>query len=292
MGQQVINGLFAGSIYALFAVGYTLVFGVLDILNLAHQAVFMIGAFAALELVLHWRMPLWPALLLSMAIGALIGALLERVAFRPLRRRPDSYFSGLISSLAMATILQAVVLQIFGPNLYRFPNLVFPAHLYRIGSLQVTLLQIVILLLSLLVMIGLQTFLLSTRTGRAIRAVAESHQTARILGIDVDRIIMLSFMISSALGALAGVFYGLAFNSIDQAMGQTVELKGLAVIILGGMGSVPGAVFGGYLLGLTEVGTVASLGSPYRDAAAFLVLFGILLVRPRGLLGRKAVRQA
>lgn len=292
MGQQVINGLFAGSIYALFAVGYTLVFGVLDILNLAHQAVFMIGAFAALELVLHWRMPLWPALLLSMTIGALIGALLERVAFRPLRRRPDSYFSGLISSLAMATILQAVVLQIFGPNLYRFPNLVFPAHLYRIGSLQVTLLQIVILLLSLLVMIGLQTFLLSTRTGRAIRAVAESHQTARILGIDVDRIIMLSFMISSALGALAGVFYGLAFNSIDQAMGQTVELKGLAVIILGGMGSVPGAVFGGYLLGLTEVGTVASLGSPYRDAAAFLVLFGILLVRPRGLLGRKAVRQA
>ena len=292
MGQQVINGLFAGSIYALFAVGYTLVFGVLDILNLAHQAVFMIGAFAALELVLYWRMPLWPALLLSMTIGALIGALLERVAFRPLRRRPDSYFSGLISSLAMATILQAVVLQIFGPNLYRFPNLVFPAHLYRIGSLQVTLLQIVILLLSLLVMIGLQTFLLSTRTGRAIRAVAESHQTARILGIDVDRIIMLSFMISSALGALAGVFYGLAFNSIDQAMGQTVELKGLAVIILGGMGSVPGAVFGGYLLGLTEVGTVASLGSPYRDAAAFLVLFGILLVRPRGLLGRKAVRQA
>ena len=292
MGQQLVNGIFAGSIYALFAVGYTLVFGVLDILNLAHSAIFMIGAFIALELVVGWQLPLWAALLLATLGGALVGAVLDRVAFRPLRGRRDSYFSGLISSLAMATIFQSIVLQVYGPNLRRFPFGAFPDRTYRIGSVQITLLEIVIIALSLLFTLALQALLLKSRTGRAIRAVAESHLAARVLGIDVDRIILVSFMISSALGAMAGVLYGLAFNGIDPNLGQSIELKGLSVIILGGMGSIPGAVIGGYLLGLTEVFTVITVGSPYRDAMAFLVLFLILLVRPRGLLGHKAVRQA
>jgi branched-chain amino acid transport system permease protein len=292
LDQQLANGIFAGSIYALFAVGYTLVFGVLDILNLAHAAVFMIGAFVALELVVGWQLPLWAALALATLGGALLGAALDRLAFRPLRGRSDSYFSGLISSLAMATIFQSIVLQLYGPNLRRFPFGAFPDQTYRVGSVQVTLLELVIVALSLLVTLALQLLLLKSRIGRAIRAVAESHLAARVLGIDVERIILLSFMISSALGAMAGVLYGLAFNGIDPNLGQSIELKGLSVIILGGMGSIPGAVIGGYVLGLTEVFTVALVGSAYRDAMAFIVLFVILLVRPRGMLGRKAVRQA
>lgn len=292
LAQQLINGLFAGSIYALFAVGYTLVFGVLDILNLAHQAVFMLGAFVALELVLGWHVAFWIALLGAVMVAGLAGAVLEFVAFRPLRRRPDAYFSGLISSLAMAAIFEAVVLQVYGPNLRRFPLGTFPASVYRFGNVQVSLLQIVILLVSLVLTAALQLALRRSRTGRAIRAVAENQRAARILGIDVDRIILLSFVVSSALGGIAGVLFGVAFNGIDPSLGHAVELKGLAVIILGGMGSIPGAVLGGYLIGLTEVLTVAQFGSAYRDAAAFVVLFLILLVRPRGLLGREAVREA
>jgi branched-chain amino acid transport system permease protein len=290
LGQQLVNGFFAGSIYALFAVGYTLVFGVLDVLNLAHQAVFMVGGVVALELVLVWHLAFLPALLGATAVAALLGVVLEFVAFRPLRRRPDSEFSALISSLAMATIFQAVVLQFYGPDLKRFPPASFPVHVYTLGDTRVTLLQVVIIVTSLGLTLGLQFMLLRSRLGKAIRAVAENRIAARVLGINVDRIMLLSFVISSALGGIAGVLFSLAFNGADPGIGQTVELKGLAVIILGGMGSIPGAVLGGYLLGLVEVATVAGLGSPYRDAAAFLVLILILLVRPRGLFGRKAIR--
>jgi len=292
VGQQLVNGVFSGSIYALFAVGYTLVFGVLDVLNLAHQAVFMAGGLVALALVLVWHWPFWAAFIGAVLVAALLGAVLEFVAFRPLRRRPDTQFSALISSLAMATILEAIALQFYGPNLQRFPLSAFPAHIYSIGQVRVTLLQIVILVVSLGLTLALQLMLLRSRLGRAIRAVAENQVAARVLGIDVDRILLLSFVVSSALGGVAGVLFTLAFNGADPTIGQTVELKGLAVIILGGMGSIPGAVVGGYLLGLIEVATVAGLGSPYRDAAAFLVLLLILLIRPRGLFGRKAVRVA
>jgi branched-chain amino acid transport system permease protein len=292
MAQQLVNGLFAGSIYALFAVGYTLVFGVLDILNLAHQAVFMIGAFTALELMLGWHLSFWQAFIGAALVAGLAGALLDLVAFRPLRRRPDAYFSGLISSLATATMFEAVVLQIYGPNLKRFPASTFPSGSFRFAHLQISLLQVVILAVSLGLTAGLQVVLRESRIGRAIRAVAENQRAARVLGIDVDRVILLMFVVSSSLGGVAGVLFGLAFNGIDPGLGHAVELKGLAVIILGGMGSIPGAVLGGYLLGLTEVFTVAKLGSPFRDAAAFAVLFLILLIRPRGLLGRKAVREA
>jgi branched-chain amino acid transport system permease protein len=290
--QQIVNGLFIGSIYALFAVGYTLVFGILDILNLAHQAIFMLGAFVALELVLHFQVNIFLALAAAMVVAGALGVLLNAVAFRPLRRRPDTYFSALISSIAMATILQAIALRAWGARTSRFPLHTFPDRTYHIGDATITLLQIVILVLSLALMLGLQAMVQRTRFGKAMRAVAENERAARILGIDVERVIVVSFIISSALGAAAGVLYGLSFNAVAPDMGRGIELKGLAVIILGGMGSIPGAVLGGLLLGLTEVASVAQLGSSKRDAIAFIVLFLILLVRPRGLFGRRAVREA
>ncbi len=291
MGQQALNGVFVGSIYALFAIGYTLVFGVLDILNLAHAAVFTLAAFIALALV-DARLPLWLALPLAVAAAGLIGIVLERLAFRPLRGRADSNISGLISSLAMATVFEAIALQIFGPDISRFPPDTFPDRVIRIGGATASLLQLCIVGISVVLMAVLTLLLARTRLGRQIRAVAESPRAARILGVDVNRAIAVAFFLSSALGGAAGVLFGLAFNSISPDVGRSVELKGLAVIILGGMGSVPGAVVAGFLLGLIEVFTVANLGSSFRDAVSFAVLFLVLVARPRGLFGQAATREA
>jgi branched-chain amino acid transport system permease protein len=292
VGQQIVNGLFLGSIYALFALGYTLVFGVLDILNLAHQAVFMICAYAALVLVVHLHMPIFAALPVAVLAGGLLGMVVDRVAFRPLRGRSDSNIAGLISSIALATILEAAVLQVFGPDVERFPFGTVPTRSLKVGGAVVSELQIVIIAIALAMLLGLTWLLRRTRLGRRIRAVAESPRAARVLGIDVDRIISASFFVSSALGAAAGVLFGLAFNNVAPDMGRSVELKGLAVIVLGGMGSMPGAALAGLALGLLEVFTVAWIGSSYRDAVAFGVLFLVLVLRPRGLLGPAALREA
>ena len=294
--QQVINGLFLGSIYALFALGYTLVFGVLDILNLAHAAVFMLASFAALVLVTRLHLPILLALPLAMLFAGLLGMVLERVAFRPLRARGDSNVAGLISSLAVATVFEAVALEVWGPNVERFPFGTLPAEdpahqLHLLGAV-ISRLQLTIMGVAVVLVLLLTYLVRRTRLGREVRAVAESPRAARVLGVDVDRVIAASFFISSALGGAAGVLYGLAFNSISPDMGRSVELKGLAVIIVGGMGSMPGAVLAGFALGLTEVLVVAHLGGSYRDAVSFAGLFLILVLRPRGLLGAASLREA
>ena len=292
MWQQAINGVFLGAIYVLFAVGYALVFGVLDILNLAHQAVFTLSAFVALAFVAKGNMPLAIELPVSLLAAGLIGIGLERVAFRPLRGRSDSNISGLISSLAAATILEAIALQIWGPDVHRFPQGTFPDKPLSFLGATVSALQLTIIAVSVALMAALTTVLRATRLGRQIRAVAESPRAARILGVDVDRVIAWSFFLSSALGGAAGVLFGVAFNSVSPDMGRSVELKGLAVIILGGMGSIAGAVIAGFAHGLLEVLTVVQLGSSWRDAISFGVLFLVLLVRPSGLLGKAAIREA
>jgi branched-chain amino acid transport system permease protein len=292
VGQQIINGLFLGSIYALFALGYTLVFGVLDILNLAHAAVFMLAAFVALTLVGAAHLHIVVALPLAVIIAGIIGLVLERVAFRPLRDRANANLSGLISSLAMATIFEAIALELWGPNISRFPFGTLPDKQIALFGGVVSRLQVTIFVIALLMFVGLTWLVTRTRLGRELRAVAESPRAARILGVNVDRAIAASFFISSALGGAAGVLFGLAFNSISPDMGRSVELKGLAVIILGGMGSMPGAVLAGFLLGLTEVFVVAHLGGSYRDVVSFAGLFLVLVLRPRGLFGAATLREA
>ena len=290
--QQVINGLFLGSIYALFALGYTLVFGVLDILNLAHAAVFMVASFVALTLVTHLHLHILIALPAAMLLAGLLGLVLEAVAFRPLRGRADSNVSGLISSLAMAAVFEALALQIWGPNVSRFPFETLPDRLIPVLGGVVSRLQLTIIAIAIGLFLALYWLVARTRLGREVRAVAESPRAARVLGVNVDRVIAASFFISSALGGAAGVLFGLAFNSISPDMGRGVELEGLAVIILGGMGSMPGAVLAGSAPGLTEVFVVAHLGGSYRDAVSFAGLFLILILRPRGLLGAASLREA
>ena len=294
MGQQVINGLFLGSIYALFALGYTLVFGVLDILNLAHAAVFMVATFVAVALVGH-GLHILVALPAAVLFAGLLGLVLERVAFRPLRARTDSNISGLISSLAAATIIEAVALEIWGPNITRFPFGTLPdgpGSQFQLFGGTVSKLQLTIIAVAVALFLALTWLVKRTRLGREVRAVAESPRAARVLGVDVDRAIAAAFFISSSLGGAAGVLYGLAFNSISPDMGRGVELKGLAVIILGGMGSMPGAVVAGFALGLIEVFVVANLGGSWRDAISFAGLFLFLVLRPRGLMGAAVTREA
>jgi branched-chain amino acid transport system permease protein len=292
VGQQIINGLFLGSIYALFALGYTLVFGVLDILNLAHAGVFMLASFVALTLVGAVGLHITVALPLAVLFAGLLGIVLERVAFRPLRGRADSNISGLISSLAMFAVFEALALEVWGPNVSRFPFGTIPDKLMPLFGGVVSRLQLTILAVALGMFILLTWLVNRTRLGREVRAVAESARAARVLGIDVDRVISASFFISSALGGAAGVLFGLAFNSVSPDMGRSVELKGLAVIILGGMGSMSGAVVAGFALGLTEVFVVANVGSSWRDAVSFIGLFLILVLRPRGLFGAASLREA
>lgn len=290
--QQLANGIFQGSVYALFAVGYTLIFGVLDILNLAHQAIFMLGAFIAFWFLKDAGLDIYLSFLLAMAVCGLIGIALDRIAFAPLRRRRDTHFSAMITSIAMATMFQALAQWHWGSQDQRFPFGSYPDKVYTWGDVYILQLQLIILAVSLALTLGLTLMLQRARIGKAIRAVAENPRAARLLGIDVERVIAQTFFISSALGGAAGVLYGLLF-SFSPTVGRNLELKGLAVIILGGMGSITGAVIGGFLLGLVEVATVSLTDtSTYKDAAAFTLLFLILVARPRGLLGRKRVREA
>lgn len=287
--QQLVNGLFIGSVYSLFALGYTLIFGVLDILNLAHAAVFSLGALSSLWLLQNAGLPIWLAFIGAVLLSGLLGILIDRAAFAPLRGRPDTRFSGLISSLAMAAIFEAVALGLFGAHTVGYPEGTVPLAVWQIGDVIVTSAQVAIVLVAVAMMAALTVFLRYSRVGKAIRAVAANERAARLLGVNVDRIIMLTFFISSALGGAAGVLFGLYFNSLSPDMGRAIELKGLAVIVVGGMSSVPGAVLGGLALGLSEVLTVAITGtSNLRDAVAFTVLFLILLLRPSGLLGRSS----
>jgi len=292
--QQLANGVFLGAVYALFAIGYTLVFGVLDILNLAHAAIFMAAAFTALAFA-GAGMPLGLACVLAIAFAGILGVALDRIAFAPLRRRNADTLAPLISSIGVAIAIGGVVRGIFGPGEHRFaPGSlgVLGTTRLALGPVVVTGLDLGILAIALGLMGALTYIIRLTALGRAIRAVAEDRTAAALLGIDLERTIALTFFIASALGGAAGILIGLQYDSVSLEMGSRIELKGLAIIILGGMGSVTGAVIGAFVLALVEVLSVAYISSSYRDAVAFGVMFAILIVRPGGLLGKHARRTA
>lgn len=290
--QQIINGLWLGAVYSLFALGYTLIFGVLDILNLAHGSVFMWGAFFGLICVTRFELPIWIALPVAMVGSGLLGVLLDRVAFRPLRARNAPHLAPIISSIGASTIMVSLAQAQFGAQVSRFPPDTFPTRIFNVGAVTVTLLQIVIFVISIVLMIALRAFIRRSKVGKAMRAVAYSERISALLGINVDRIIVSTFFVSSALAGAAGVLLGLAFSAISPFMGGPVELKGLTVIILGGLGNIEGAMAAGFLLGITEVLSVAYISSDFRDAIAFTVLFLVLLVRPAGIFGTALEKRA
>ena len=289
--QQLLNGLFIGSIYALFAIGFTLVFGILDRLNLAHPSVFAASAFIGIGLAEAFNLNVWMILLLVLVIGAVLGLIVERVAFRPLKNRPDAHFAGLIASIALGGVAIALLQAVFGSDTRRYPEGTSPEGRLEFLGASATYMQIAILLVSVGLMAALWVLVNKTSLGRSMRAVAENPTAARVLGINVDRVTATTFAISSALGGVAGVLFALNVNSAQLEMGTAIELKGLAVIILGGVGSLPGALLGGIILGIAEVFAIQYIGSSWRDLIAFALLFIILLLLPQGLFGKKKVRE-
>ena len=289
--QQLFNGLSLGSLYALFAIGFALVFGILDRLNLAHPAVFAAAAYVGIELVTSLGISVWLMLPVVFVVGALLGLVIERVAFRPLKDRPDAHFAGLISSIALAGVFIALLQGRWGPDTKRFPAEAMPEATFAVLGAQVSVVQVAILVISVVLVVALGLLVARTRLGRGMRAIAENPTAARVLGVNVDRVTATTFAISSALGAVAGALFALNVNTAQLGMGSAIELKGLAVIIVGGMSSLPGALVGGLLLGVAEVFTVQYLGSSWRDLVAFALLFLILVVRPQGLFGKRKVRE-
>ena len=276
--EQLINGITLGSIYAIVALGYTLVFGVLDIINMAHGEIFMIGAFVGMLIMSKAGAPLPVAFLGAIVVTAAMG--------RPLRGRPGaSHLASLISTIGVSILLENVAHKIFGSGNHLFET-PFAEISFTIGPVTVYLVQVVILLISLLLMAGLSLWLARTRAGKALRAAAENLETAGLLGVDTNRMITITVVIASAMGGVAGVLVGMAFNYINNQIGLSMGLKGLAIIIFGGMGSVYGAMAGGLILGLSETFVVAYGSSGYRDAIAFVAIIVILLIKPQGLFGQ------
>ena len=288
--QQLLNGITWGGIYALIALGYTMVYGVLKLINFAHGDVYMVGAMTgfyaahALGFAGHPSLPgLLVTLACSMAVCALLGALIERVAYRPLRGA--GRLAPLITAIGVSLFLENAGQVLFGADPKFFPPLLESRELVRVGELAISNIQGVVLATALVLMAALEFVVMRTRFGRAMRAVSFDAPAAALMGVRVDRVILGTFVLGSALAAAAGILVGLSNPKIDPLMGIMPGIKAFVAAVLGGIGHVPGAMVGGLLLGILETLVSGYLSSTYRDAIAFVVLIAILLYRPTGLFG-------
>jgi branched-chain amino acid transport system permease protein len=285
LDQQLVNALSLGCVYALFALGFTLIFGVLGVINLSHGAIFMVGAYAAAQLMRVFTLPLWAGLLGAFVFSGLFGLLIDVLVLKPLRKRNAPHLIPMIATIGVAIILNNGVQALFGAENLRFPAGTIPDGAMAFAGIQVTALELGIILLSFVLMGVLMLALKRTQMGRALRAIAESPKAAYLVGVNVEGLFYLTSFVAAGLGGLAGVLIGLYSNALFPLMGQPMLEKGIAVIILGGMGDIRGAMLAGLFLGFAEVLSVAYVGSSMRDAVAFGLLFLVLLVRPKGLFG-------
>lgn len=294
--QQLINGLADGSILALIALGYTMVYGILRFINFAHGDIFMIGAFAGFYLA-----PRVAALLpvpsicgglvvmaASMAICAALGILIERLAYRPLRRSPK--LSVLITAIGISLFLEYAGQLFFGAAPRKFPDIIPATHL-QLGGLSVSSNQIVVLIVTIVLLVALRFIVLKTKIGMAMRALSFNPEAASLMGINTDVVISFTFGLGSALAGAAGILYAVNYPAIDPLMGVLPGLKAFCAAVLGGIGNLPGAALGGLIIGVVETFVAGSHLSTYRDAIAFAILILILLIKPSGLLGKKDVEK-
>jgi branched-chain amino acid transport system permease protein len=287
--QNLLNGIAAGSIYALIALGYTMVYGILKLINFAHGDVFMIGSFVgfyagrALAKSGGSFGTAVVILALSMVTCGVLGYINERVAYRPLRNAPR--IASLITAIGVSFLLEYGGQFVFGPDPKFFPTLI-EKHIIKIGGVVTTNYQLIVLAVAIVFMAILQYIVYGTKFGRAMRAVSFNFETASLMGIPTDRVISTTFIIGSMLAAVAGILFGLSYPKIDPLMGVMPGLKAFVAAVLGGIGNVPGAVVGGLLIGVIEAFVGGSRFSNYRDAIAFVILIVILLFRPSGLFGK------
>jgi len=281
--QQVVNGVTLGATYALIALGYTMVYGIIQLINFAHGEVYMIGAFAGLIMVTMYQSNFFVALLAAMVLCTILAVLIEKIAYRPLRHSPR--LAPLISAIGVSTFLQTLVTLIKGgPNPLAFPE-VIKDTVYVLGPIRFSAVQVIILIVASLLMVVLQCTVKYTKIGKAMRAASEDYDTASLMGINVDRVISFTFALGAALAGAGGVLVGMYFNSIHPFMGVTVGLKAFCAAVLGGIGSIPGAMLGGIFLGIAEVLGVAIGFGTYKEAIAFALLILVLLFKPTGILG-------
>lgn len=292
LAQQFVNALSLGGVYALFALGFTLIFGVLNVINLAHGAMFMLGAYVALQAVVFLHVPLTVAIFIATLCTAVAGWLLDKLVLAPLRARQAPHLAPMVATIGLAIVMTSTVEGFFGPQNMRFPAELVPPHAFRIAGVRMTWLELRILSLAVLLMGMLFWGLNKTRLGAGLRGVGESPKAAALLGLDVDAHYRMTSVVAAALGGISGVLIALYTNAVFPHMGQPMLHKGIAVVILGGMGDIRGAVVGGFFLGFAEVFSVAYIGSTMRDAVAFGLLFLVLLLRPQGLFGHAAQRRA
>ena len=291
--QQLINGLAVGGIYALVALGYTMVYGVLKLINFAHGDIFTIGAYLGMTLLVSGGLSGSMTPVLAVGLGviivfglvALLGVAPERVAYRPLRKA--NRLAAVVSALGASIVFQNAVMLIYGARVYVYPENLIPTLTFNIFGLNVPLMRVIVIVSSLVLMLALYAFINRTRMGTAIRAVAIDQGAARLMGINVDRVISLVFFIGAGLGGVAGVMVGTYYGQIDFTMGWSYGLKAFTAAILGGIGNIPGAMIGGLLLGVIEALGASYLAMAWKDAIAFLVLILILIIRPTGLLGER-----
>ncbi len=287
--EQLVNGLTLGSTYALIALGYTMVYGIIQLINFAHGEIYMFGAFAGLLLVSVFGVNIFIALIGAMLFCMLLGMLIERVAYRPIRGK-SSRLSALISAIGVSIFLSTLMALIRGTNTTRYPEII-TIHTYHLGSLDLSSLQIIILVVSALLMVGLQLMIHKTRMGKAMRACSQDLDAASLMGINANRIISYTFAIGSALAAAGGVMVGIYYNAVWPYMGMMAGLKAFSAAVLGGIGSIPGAMIGGLTLGVLEILGVAYLSSSYKDAIAFGILILVLILRPQGIMGKKITKK-
>ena len=296
--QQLINGLSLGAFYALIALGYTMVYGILRFINFAHGDIFMLGAFCGYYLtpriLPHFNGPLAPlgvavVLFATMAICATIGMLIERLAYRPLRRMPK--LTVLITAIGVSLFLEYGGQFVFGADPKAFPELMVDRAIENTGALTITTTQVAAFAVTLLLLVGLTFIVKRTKLGMAMRALSNNPTAATLMGVNIDTVISFTFGLGSALAGAAGILYALSYPSIDPLMGVLPGIKAFVAAVLGGIGNIPGAAVGGLILGIIETFVGGSAYSTYRDAIAFAILIIILLFRPAGLFGKVQVEK-
>ena len=283
MLQQLVNGLILGSVYALIALGYTMVYGIIKLINFAHGDLYMMGAFIGYYLINSFQLNFFLALILTMVLTACLGVLIEFLAYRPLRN--STKIAALITAIGVSFFLEYGMVYLFGANTRAFPQALETVK-YNLGPITVTNVQLTILGVSVFLMLALQFIVQKTKMGKAMRAVSVDSDAAQLMGINVNSTISFTFALGSALAGAAGVLIGLYYNSVDPLMGMAPGIKAFVAAVLGGIGIIPGAALGGFIIGLLETLAVTIGLSSYRDAVVYGILIVILLVRPAGILGK------
>lgn len=285
--QHLANGISLGSLYALIAIGYTMVYGILRLINFAHGDIFMLGVYLTFYGILYTPLPWWLVFLIAPALTGFIGLLLEKIAYKPLRESPR--ITILISAIGASFLLQNLGIVIFGGRPRAFPVPRILNRVVRLGGVSINVVTFIIPTVTVLLLIGLNYFVNKTKTGMAMRALAKDYETASLMGINVNKIISITFFLGSFLAAVGGIMWGVRYPQLMPLMGTMPGLKSFIAAVIGGIGNITGAVIGGFILGLGEIMLVALLPrlTGYRDAFAFVLLIIILLVKPSGIMGHK-----